>query len=90
MKTLWVFIIVALSISLDECLNPKMDIALVGDISKRMEKSHHNRLVDLVKSLVNKLGVSAEGNHYAIVTFGGWASIKTYFNDKKNATMPKP
>lgn len=67
-----------------------MDIALVGDISKRMEKSHHNKLVDLVKSLVNKLGVSAEGNHYAIVTFGGWASIKTYFNDKKNAAMPKP
>ena len=36
-----------------------MDIAVFGDISKSMENSHRNKLVDLVKSLVDKKGVSA-------------------------------
>ena len=45
-----------------------MDIAVVGDISK---------------SLVDKKGVSAEGNHFAIATFGSYASIKTYFKESR-------
>ena len=60
-----------------------MDIAIVGDISKSMEKSHRNKLVDLVKSLVDQKGVSAEGNHFAIATFGSYASIKTYFKESR-------
>ena len=60
-----------------------MDIAVVGDISKSMEKSHRNKLVDLVKSLVDQKGVSAEGNHFAIATFGSYASIKTYFKESR-------
>ena len=60
-----------------------MDIAVVGDISKSMENSHRNKLVDLVKSLVDKKGVSAEGNHFAIATFGSYASIKTYFKESR-------
>ena len=45
-----------------------MDIAVVGDISK---------------SLVDKKGVYAEGNHFAIATFGSYASIKTYFKESR-------
>ena len=67
----------------DDCLAQKMDIAIVGDISKSMKKDHRDKLINLVKSLVDKKGISAEGNHIAIVTFGSQASIKTDFKDNK-------
>ena len=60
-----------------------MDIAIIGDISKSMEKGHRDKLISLVSSLVDKKGVSSEGNHIAIATFGPHASLKTDFKDSR-------
>ena len=62
------------------CLDQKMDIAILGDVSKSMNKDHRNKLTQLVYSLVNKLRVSAAGNHYALGTFGSYAPIHFYLN----------
>ena len=60
-----------------------MDIAIIGDISKSMKKDHRDKLISLVSSLVDKKGVSPEGNHIAIATFGPHASLKTDFKDSR-------
>ena len=57
-----------------------MDIAILGDVSRSMNKYHRNKLTLLVYSLVNKLRVSAAGNHYALGTFGSYAPIHFYLN----------
>ena len=57
-----------------------MDIAILGDVSKSMKKDHRNKLTQLVYSLVNKQGVSAAGNHYALGTFGSYVPIHFYLN----------
>ncbi|RMX59133.1 hypothetical protein pdam_00009828 [Pocillopora damicornis] len=61
-----------------------MDVAIVGDISKSMKSDHRSKLIVLVKSLVDKMGVSREGNHFAIASFGPYAAINTNFNNQNN------
>lgn len=58
-----------------------MDIAIFGDRSTSMKRRQRNRLIDLVKSLVDDLGVSTFGNHFAIGTFASKASINNDFKD---------
>ena len=47
-----------------------MDIAIFGDRSKSMTSWQRKTLISLVNSLVDKLGVSSAGNHFAIGTIG--------------------
>ena len=68
------------------CLDQKMDIAILGDVSRSMNKDHRNKLTRLVYLLVEKLGVSASGNHYALGTFGSYAPIHSYLNSGRYYT----
>ena len=59
-----------------------MDIAILGDRSKTMNTWRRNKLISLVNSLVDNLGVSSAGNHFAIGAFG---PSSTLYNNFKNA-----
>ena len=59
-----------------------MDIAIFGDRSRSMNTWQRNKLISLVNALVDKLGVSSAGNHFAIGTFGPSSSIHNNFKDK--------
>ncbi|KAL9951961.1 hypothetical protein ACROYT_G044722 [Oculina patagonica] len=58
-----------------------MDIAIFGDRSKSMVNWQRNKLIDLVNNLIDKLGVSSAGNHFAIGTFGPNSVILNNFKD---------
>ena len=58
-----------------------MDIAIWADISKSMNKNQRAQLATLVDNLVDRLGVSSEGNHYAVGTFGNEAEVFSTFGD---------
>ena len=58
-----------------------MDIAIIADVSRSMTRAQRIKLTSLVTSLVNKFGVSSDGNHYAVVTFGNEAQVFNTFKD---------
>ena len=60
-----------------------MDIAILADVSKSMTRAQRNQLASLVTSLVDKFGVSSDGNHYAVVTFGNEAKVFNTFRDSQ-------
>ncbi|XP_078360443.1 matrilin-1-like isoform X1 [Oculina patagonica] len=64
----------------DEC-HQIMDIAILGDISQSMKEADRHQLVDIVNALVDKLGVSAAANHFALVTFGDSATVHHNFSN---------
>ena len=63
-----------------------MDLAILADISQSLSAEDLKQLRDIIHGLVDKVGVSESGNHLAIVTFGGNASVinnfanRTYYN----------
>ena len=60
-----------------------MDIAILGDISKSMRRRQRKDLIKVVNHLIDKLGVSSAGNHFALGTFGSEATTVFYFKDPK-------
>ena len=58
-----------------------MDIAILADVSKSMTKLQRDQLTTLVHSLVDKVGVSSDGSHFAVVTFGNEAEVFNTFKD---------
>ncbi len=64
-----------------DCNDRIMDIAIFGDRSKSMVNWQRNKLIDLVNNLIDKLGVSSAGNHFAIGTFGPNSVILNNFKD---------
>lgn len=52
-----------------------MDLALLVDRSKSMQTYQRNLLVKIIYRLVDKIGVSKEGNHFAVGTFGPSSAI---------------
>ncbi|KAL9978387.1 hypothetical protein ACROYT_G015895 [Oculina patagonica] len=64
----------------DDC-HQIMDIAILGDISQSMKKADRHQLVEIVNALVDKLGVSAAGNHFGLVTFGDRATVHHNFSN---------
>lgn len=67
--------------NLGDCNDQIMDIAIFGDRSRSMSDWQRKELISLVNSLVNKLGVSTAGNHFAIGTFGPSSTIANTFRD---------
>lgn len=56
-------------------------MAILIDTSKSMKKSHRNQLKVLLDRLIDYLGVSPEGNHYAVITFDHGAVVHYNFTD---------
>ena len=52
-----------------------MDVAILLDRSRSMQTNQRNILMKIVYRLVDKIGVSKEGNHFAVGTFGPSATI---------------
>ena len=59
-----------------------MDIAILTDVSKSMTANQRSQLTILVDRLVDRLGVSSAGNHYAVATFGNEAEVFNTFGDE--------
>ena len=60
-----------------------MDIALVFDTSKSMEKWHRRQLSMFLDNLVDNMGVSSKGNHFATITFDIGTRIINKFKDSQ-------
>ena len=68
--------------SVGKCLDQKMDIAIVGDVSKSIDKRQRSKKTELINELVERRGVSSSGNHFALVTFAKEVVIESDFNDQ--------
>ncbi|XP_078354720.1 uncharacterized protein LOC144639299 isoform X1 [Oculina patagonica] len=66
-----------------ECKEQKLDIAILGDISKSMNDDQRSQLIQIILKLVDQLGISKKGNHFALVTFGPTADVHNNFANKK-------
>lgn len=60
-----------------------MDIAILGDTSKSMNKYHRKKFAELVIRALEKWGVSPEGNHYGLITFDRYSAIHNYLKDSR-------
>ena len=66
----------------DEC-NQILDVAIAADISLSMKSDERTQLTKFINDLVDKLGVSPGGNHFALSTFGADATLHNNLNDPK-------
>ena len=53
----------------------------MADISRSMNKDQRDQLITFVNNLVDKLGVSTDGNHFSLTTFGPSATLHNNFKD---------
>ena len=67
-------------VEIDEC-KQIMDIAILGDISRGMSVASRQDLIEAVNVLVDELGVSKTGNHFAFVTFAVNATLHVNFSN---------
>ena len=58
-----------------------LDIAILADVSKSMTAGQRAQLTSLVGHLVDKFGVSSDGNHFGVITFGNEAEVFNTFKD---------
>nr|XP_058959479.1 collagen alpha-5(VI) chain-like [Pocillopora verrucosa] len=65
-----------------KCPNQKMDIAILADVSKSMDRRQRSKKIELINEIVEKKGVSSSGNHFALVTFAKEVVIESNFNDQ--------
>ena len=69
-----------------------MDIAILADISRSMDKGDNRKnLIKVVHELVDDVGVSETGNHFGFVTFAINATLHSNFSNPTyyNATNLK-
>lgn len=64
-----------------KCPNKIVDMALLADTSASMTSDDLHQLIGLLNTLVDRLGVSPYGNHYAFVTFDFDVVIRFNFTD---------
>ena len=60
-----------------------LDFAIAADICQSMNEEQRDQLTTFVNNLVDKLGVSADGNHFSLTTFGPSATLHNNFKDAK-------
>lgn len=58
-----------------------MDIAILADISRSMGEDDRRDLIQVVHTLVDKLGVSETSNHFGFVTFAVNATLHSNFSN---------
>ena len=69
--------------SLGGCAGRKLDIAILGDISKSLTRDDLIKFRKVVIDMINRVGVSPKGNHFGLITFGNWAWLHNLFNQAK-------
>ena len=60
-----------------------MDIAILIDTSISMNTNQRNEEVTILDKLIDKLGVSSKGNHYAVITFDYEVTVQRNFKDTR-------
>ena len=60
-----------------------VDMAILIDTSKSMNTSQRNDVDTILDKLIDKLGVSSEGNHYAVITFDYEVTVHHNFKDAR-------
>ena len=58
-----------------------MDIAILADISRSMKDEERNHLINVTKTLVDKVGVSEAGHHFGFLTFAVKATLHSNFSN---------
>ena len=69
--------------SLGGCAGRKLDIAILGDISKSLTRDDLTKIRKVVIDMINRVGVSPQGNHFGLITFGDKAWRHNLFNQAK-------
>jgi len=68
---------------LGDCAGRKLDIAILGDISKSLENEDLRNFRRVVIAMINSVGVSSDGNHFGLITFGDKATRYNLFKSAK-------
>ena len=69
--------------SLGGCAGRKLDIAILGDISKSLTRDDLTKFRRVVIDMINRVGVAPNGNHFGLITFGNSAWRHNLFNQAK-------
>ena len=78
-----------LLLSLGGCAGRKLDIAILGDISKSLNREDLTEFRKVVINMINRVGVSQYGNHFGLITFANSAWRHNLFNQKKYFDIAK-
>jgi len=65
------------------CENPPLDIAIVIDQTKSVGEENYDKMLDSIKSLIDKYDVGKDKTHFSIVTYAKKASIRVSLDDPK-------
>jgi len=65
------------------CTGRKLDIAILGDISKSLDRDDLTKFRRVIIAMINSVGVSSAGNHFGLITFGDKASRYNLFKSVK-------
>jgi len=65
--------------SLGNCADRKLDIAILADISKSLTHNDLALFKKVVIEMINRVGVSEDGTHFGLITFGDQAKRHNYF-----------
>ena len=66
-----------------DCENPPLDIAIVIDQTRSVGESNYDKMLDSVKSLIDKYDVGEDKTHFSIVTYARKAKVRVSLDDPK-------
>ena len=66
-----------------DCENPPLDIAIVIDQTKSVGEENYDKMLDAVKSLIDKYDVGEDKTHFSIVTYAKIAEVRVSLDDPK-------
>ena len=69
--------------SLGDCAGRKLDIAILGDISKSLTRGDLTKFRQAVLEMINTVRVAPKSNHVGLITFGDRAKLHNYFKQAK-------
>ena len=71
------------SVASSNCENPPLDIAIVIDQTKSVGMRNYDKMLDSIKSLIDKYDVSEDETHFSIVTYAKDAKVRVSLDDPK-------
>ena len=66
-----------------DCENPPLDIAIVIDQTKSVGERNYDKMLDSIKSLIDKYDVGEDKTHFSIVTYAKNAKVRVSLDDPK-------
>lgn len=69
--------------SLGGCAGRMLDIAILGDISKSLNRDDLSKFRKVVIAMIKRIGVEPKGNHFGLITFANSAWRHNLFKQTK-------